>query len=138
MMHIPQIDRSNYLKGLLITAKKDKQLAESERKIIKKLSERLGFSNDFFEETISSLLVNKYITEEPITFSNKNIAASFLEDGLKLALSDDVITENEINWLKETAAANSIEADWFDKKFNELKGKPNLFGKMDFALYSLI
>jgi hypothetical protein len=137
-MHIPQIDRSNYLKGLLITAKKDKQLAESERKIIKKLSERLGFSNDFFEETISSLLENKYITEEPITFSNKSIAASFLEDGLKLALSDDVITENEINWLKETAAANNIEADWFDKKFNELKGKPNLFGKMDFALYSLI
>mgnify|MGYP000430034308 FL=1 len=67
-MEIPQIDRSNYLKGLLITARKDNQLNETEISIIKKFSSRLGFSSDFFEETISHLLGNKYITEEPIKF----------------------------------------------------------------------
>lgn len=137
-MHIPQLDRSNYLKGLLITARKDKNLTDSERNMIKKLSDRLGFSSDFFEETISSLLENKYITEEPIIFSDQNIAKSFLEDGLKLALSDGNITENEIGWLKETAAANGILTEWVNSKLIELKGKPHLLAKMDFALYSLI
>ena len=55
-MQIPQLDRSNYLKGLLITARKDEQLTDSEKNMIRKLSERLGFSLDFFEETINNLL----------------------------------------------------------------------------------
>ena len=137
-MEIPQLDRSNYLKGLLITARKDNQLAESEIIIIKKLAAKLGFSSDFFEETISHLLENKYITEEPIKFSNQEIAKSFIEDGLKLALSDGAINDDEINWLKETAKENSISQEWLDKKLTELESKKNLIGKIDFALFSII
>jgi len=137
-LKIPQLDRSNYLKGLLITARKDNQLAESEIVIIKKLAAKLGFSSDFFEETISHLLENKYITEEPIKFSNQEIAKSFMEDGLKLALSDGAINEDEINWLKETAKENSISQDWINKKLTELESKKNLIGKIDFALLSII
>ena len=137
-MEIPQIDRSNYLKGLLITARKDKQLNETEITIIKNLAKRLGFSSDFFEETISHLLENKYITEEPIKFSNQDIAQSFIEDGLKLALSDEVMTENEISWLKETAKENGFDEDWFNKKMKEIQSRPHLIGKLDFALYSLV
>jgi tellurite resistance protein len=137
-LEIPQLDRSNYLKGLLITARKDNQLAESEIVIIKKLAAKLGFSSDFFEETISHLLENKYITEEPIKFSNQEIAKSFMEDGLKLALSDGAINEDEINWLKETAKENSISQDWINKKLTELENKKNLIGKIDFALFSII
>jgi hypothetical protein len=98
----------------------------------------LGFSSDFFEETISHLLENKYITEEPIKFSDQDIAKSFIEDGLKLALSDEVITENEISWLKETAKENGIDEDWVNKKLKEFQGKIQLIGKMDFALFSII
>ena len=137
-MEIPQLDRSNYLKGLLITARKDKQLAESEILIIKKLATRLGFSSDFFEETITHLLENKYITEEPIKFSNPDIAKSFIEDGLKLALSDGTVIGDEIYWLKETAKVNDINLDWVDKKHEELESKKNLLGKFDFALFSII
>jgi len=137
-LEIPQLDRSNYLKGLLITARKDNQLAESEIVIIKKLAAKLGFSSDFFEETISHLLENKYITEEPIKFSNQEIAKSFMEDGLKLALSDGAINEDEINWLNETAKENSISQEWLDKKLTELESKKNLIGKIDFALFSII
>jgi hypothetical protein len=137
-LEIPQLDRSNYLKGLLITARKDNQLAESEIIIIKKLAAKLGFSSDFFEETISHLLENKYITEEPIKFSNQEIAKSFIEDGLKLALSDGAINDDEINWLKETAKENSISQEWLDKKLTELESKKNLIGKIDFALFSII
>jgi len=137
-LEIPQLDRSSYLKGLLITARKDNQLSETEISIIKKIATRLGFSSDFFEETISNLLHNKYITEEPIKFSNKSIAKSFLEDGLKLALSDNAITEDETNWLKNTAKENGIEDEWVNKKMKEIQSKPHLIGKMDFALFSLI
>jgi len=137
-LDIPQLDRSNYLKGLLITARKDNQLAESEIIIIKKLAIRLGFSSDFFEETITNLLENKYITEEPIKFSNPDIAKSFIEDGLKLALSDGSVIGDEINWLKETAKENGIIQDWVDKKHKELESKKNLLGKFDFALFSII
>ena len=102
------------------------------------MAKRLGFSSDFFEETISHLLENKYITEEPIKFSNQDIAQSFIEDGLKLALSDEVMTENEISWLKETAKENGFDEDWFNKKLKEIQSRPHRIGKLDFALYSLI
>ena len=137
-MEIPQIDRSNYLKGMLITARKDNQLNETEISIIKKFAKRLGFSSDFYEETISHLLENKYITEEPIKFSSQDIAKSFIEDGLKLALSDDKIGNAEINWLKITAKANGVEEELVDKKMKEIQSKPHLLAKMDFALFSLI
>jgi hypothetical protein len=137
-LEIPQLDRSSYLKGLLITARKDNQLSETEISIIKRIATRLGFSSDFFEETISNLLHNKYITEEPIIFSDKSIAKSFIEDGLKLALSDDKICDDETNWLKETASKNDIDEEWVSKKINEIQSKPHLLGKMDFALFSLI
>jgi len=123
---------------LLITARKDNQLSETEISIIKKIATRLGFSSDFFEETISNLLHNKYITEEPIKFSRQDIAESFIEDGLKLALSDDTITEEETKWLKNTAKENGIDEIWIDKKMKEIQSKPHLIGKMDFALFSLI
>jgi predicted regulator of amino acid metabolism with ACT domain len=137
-LEIPQIDRSNYLKGMLITARKDNQLNETEISIIKKFAKRLGFSSDFYEETISHLLENKYITEEPIKFSSQDIAKSFIEDGFKLALSDDKIGNDEINWLKVTAKANGVGEEWVDKKMKEIQSKPYLLGKMDFALFSLI
>jgi hypothetical protein len=137
-MQIPQLDRSNYLKGLLITARKDEQLTDSEKNMIRKLSERLGFSSDFFEETINSLLENKYIKDDPIVFSEQNIAKSFIEDGLRLSLIDETVSSVELDWLKQTASANSIDEKWVDDRLKEFKTKPHLLGRMDFALYSLI
>ncbi|MEE9449321.1 MAG: hypothetical protein V3V72_04650 [Ignavibacteriaceae bacterium] len=137
-MEIPQIDRSNYLKGLLITAKIDKQLTNPEKKIIKQFSDKLGFSPDFCEEIINSLLANKYIKEEPIVFSNTEIARSFIEDGLNLALIDDRVDDLELNWLTATARANFIDERWVKQKLKELKSSPRLFGNTDFALFSLI
>jgi len=137
-MDIPQIDRSNYLKGLLITAKVDNQLSDPEKKIIKQFSDKLGFSSDFYEEIISNLLANEYIKEDPIVFSNTEIARSFIEDGLNLALADDRVDDLELNWLTATARANFIDERWVKQKLNELKSSPRLFGNTDFALFSLI
>ena len=137
-MQIPQLDRSNYLKGLLITARKDEQLTDLEKNMIRKLSERLGFSQDFFEETINNLLENKYIKDDPIVFSEQNIAKSFIEDGLRLSLIDESVSSDELDWLKQTANANGIDEKWVDDRLKDFKTKSHLLGRMDFALYSLI
>lgn len=137
-MEISIIDKSNYLKGLLITARKDNQLAESEKKIIKEISIKLGFASDFYEDTIKSLLNNKYIKDDPIKFSNKKIAESFVDDGLRLAYSDNKVSENELDWLRATAEENGISKKWFEEKLSLHKNSPGLLLNSDFALYSII
>ena len=137
-MNIPVLDRSNYLKGLLIVARKDNQLFESEKKIIKSISDRLGFASDFYEETIRGLLSNKYISDDPVKFSDKKIAKSFISDGLKLAYSDDNIDGAELKWLKTTAQLNDIDSDWFSEMLEVYKDGTNSGSDKDFALYSIV
>ena len=137
-MNIPLIDRSNYLKGLFITAKLDKELSQAEKDILKKISDKLGFASDFFQETTRSLLSNKYIIEEPIIFSSQVIASSFLKDAIKLACANDLVSEEEINWLKKTADINKINSGFVEKEFKTYKEAPRSKVGIDFALYSII
>jgi len=115
-MEILTQDKSGYLKGLLILAKKDDVLAESEEKIIKQIANRLGFSKDFYEYTIENLFSNAYLSEEPIKFSDDELARSFILDGLKLAQSDNKLDKREIDWLKLTAKKNNVDMKWFEEK----------------------
>lgn len=135
-MNIPEIDKSNYLKGLLIVAKKDNRLADSEKNILKDFAMRLGFASDFYDETIRNLLTNRYITEGMIKFSNTVIAESFVTDGLNLAFSDNQAKQEEISWLKEIAAHNGLTEDWFTNKLAAFT-KPGSPVK-EFALFSII
>lgn len=137
-MNIPIIDRSNYLKGLFITAKLDKELTEKEKDILKKISDKLGFATDFFQETVRSLLINKYIIEEPIVFSNLEIAQSFIKDAIKLACVNGVVTNAEIDWLKKTADINKINSNFVEKEFKSFRDTPRSLIGSDLALYSII
>ncbi|MCX8104594.1 MAG: hypothetical protein N3D80_01825 [Ignavibacterium album] len=137
-MQIPVQDRSNYLKGLFITAKLDKQLNQTEKDILKKISDKLGFANDFYEETIRGLLANKYLSEEPIKFSDKKIAESFINDAIKLACADGQVTESETNWLKKTAEINGISSEEVENKIKLYMEKPSLIKSTEFALMSII
>jgi hypothetical protein len=107
-------DKSNYLKGLLILARKDEQLVDDEKNIIRTVAQKFGFSKDFYEDTLKSLMTNKYITEEPILFSSRHVAELFLEDGFRLAFSDEVMHNQELEWLKIIAYANGIEDEYFE------------------------
>lgn len=137
-MRIPVQDRSNYLKGLFITAKLDKQLNQTEKDILKKISDKLGFANDFYEETIRGLLANKYLSEEPVKFSDKKIAESFINDAIKLACSDGVLAESEKKWIKKTAEVNGIDSEEVEKNIKMFIEKPSLIKSNDFALMSII
>ena len=137
-MNIPIIDRSNYLKGLFITAKLDKELTDKEKDILKKISDKLGFATDFFHETVRSLMTNKYILEEPIVFSNLEIAQSFIKDAVKLACVNSLVTDAEINWLKKTADINKINSSFVEKEFKSFNDTSRLVVGSDLALYSII
>lgn len=137
-MNIPIIDRSNYLKGLFITAKLDKELTEKEKDILKKISDKLGFATDFFQETVRSLLINKYIIEEPIVFSDLEIAQSFIKDAVKLACVNGLVTDAEMDWLKKTADINKINSNFVEKEFKSFRDTPRSLIGSDLALYSII
>lgn len=137
-MNIPLLDRSNYLKGLFITAKLDRQLTDKEKEILKKISDKLGFANDFYEETVRGLLSNKYLAEDPIIFSNQTIAKSFISDAVKLIYSDGKVGESEIDWLKKTAIANQVEEDFVKKEIKQTENTSRLLINSDFALFSIL
>lgn len=137
-MEIPAQDKSNYLKGLLIIAKKDKVLAEAEESIIRLLAKRLGFSTSFYEETLKSLLANDYLSEDPLIFSDEKLSHSFLLDGLMLAYSDNVLDDREIEWLRQTAEINNINLNWFGDKVEQFR-RDSASGEITkFALDSII
>lgn len=137
-MNIPLIDRSNYLKGLLITARLDKELSSKEKEMLKTISEKLGFASDFFDETIKNLLTNKYIDTSPIIFSNKDIATSFLTDAISLAFINNIITREEIEWLKSVAIVNGLNSDFIEKQMNSQNSVKGPLINKEFALFSII
>jgi len=137
-MKIIDRDRSSYLKGLLILAKRDKVLAESEERIIKDIASRLGFSSDFYEYTLKNLISNEYLTEEPVKFSSNIVAQSFIVDGFRLAYSDSPLDEREVSWLRETANVNEINVEWFNKKLEDVNNMSIHSPLNEFALYSII
>jgi len=138
IMEFTQLDKSSYLKGLLIVAKKDERLTDFEKKFLKNIASKLGFASDFSESTIRSLLSNKYIPEYPIKFSERMIAESFILDGIKLALNDDNLSNKELEWLKQTATENQLDEDWFNNKVKKLKESISIIPTTEFALYSII
>lgn len=105
------LDKSNYLKGLLVLAKQDKVLEPQEKHVIRDIARSIGFGEDFYEEALRGLMVNKYITEDPIVFSSREVAEAFIKDGLQLASADNRIDAKEMQWLEKTAAANNINSE---------------------------
>jgi hypothetical protein len=106
------MDRSLYLKGLMLLITKDRKIKDEEKKMMVGVGETLGFDKRFCEGTIKEILQNKYVVDEPPRFSSPDIARCFVRDGLRLSLADGEMHEAELRWLKAVAQANSID-DWF-------------------------
>ncbi len=124
-MEFTLLDRSNYLRGLLILIGKDRKISEEEKELFRKLSDTLGFSKDFCETAMEELLENEYIMEEPPKFSNIEIAKLFIQDGIKLAFADKEIHLYEMSWLRSVAEANSIDHLWSFQQFEHFKKNNN-------------
>lgn len=107
------LDKSNYLKGLLIVARLDERLIDRERDQIRNVATRLGFSKDFYEDVLKNLMINENISDSPLMFSSPAIAEIFLNEALSLAYADNVLSPQELDWLRKTAEINGISSQKF-------------------------
>jgi hypothetical protein len=137
-MDIALIDKSSYLRGLLVLARKDNHISEIQKTIILKAGKRLGFSSNFCEENLSTLLHNEWLCEKPIRFNSYAVAKSFIADGLKLTCSGKFITDSELNWLRQAAKINSVDLKWFNEQLIKSRYLINTDVPMQLTLYSII
>jgi hypothetical protein len=137
-MNIPLVDKSNYLRGLLILARKDNHISKIQKTIILEAGKRLGFSSEFCEEILKTLLQNQCLCEEPIMFENRTVAQSFIEDGLKLTCSGKSIIDSEYNWLKRSAEINSVDMKWFNDEVKNCSCLVHSRVPTQLTLYSII
>lgn len=93
------LDRSNYLKGLLILIRKDNLITKEERDLVLECGVSLGFEQRFCETAVDELLENEYLLDTPPVFSHNDLAESFLKDAVKVALADKKMHLFELQWL---------------------------------------
>ncbi len=117
------LDKSNYLKGLLIVAKMNNKIDEGEKDIITNASSRFGFSQDFLNETMQNILANDFVSNLPIQFSKPVVAQEFIEECLKLVISKDDPAPRELLWLSEVAKINQLDNEWFLKEKRSVQQK---------------
>jgi hypothetical protein len=120
-MELTLLDRSNYLRGLLILIGKDKNIAIKEKELFLRLSKTLGFSEEFCNNAVNELLINNYIIEDPPKFSDVEIAKAFLKDGIQLAFADGSLHLYEMNWLNFVGDKNNVDPDWRVEQLNDFK-----------------
>ena len=137
-MKIALIDKSSYLKGLLVLARKDNHISKIQRTIILTAGKRLGFSTEFCEENVNTLLQNECLCDEPIKFNNLAVARSFIEDGLKLTCTGKLINDAELNWLWKAAKINSLDLKWFNEQVKKYSYLINKEVPTQLTLYSII
>jgi len=137
-MSIAVIDKSSYLKGLLILARKDKNISKIQKTIILDAGKRLGFSSEFCKENLNTLLHNNCLCEDPIKFNSHTVAKSFIADGLKLTCSGKSIIDAELNWLRQAAEINSIDLKWFNEQVKKYSYLINTDVPAQLTLYSII
>ena len=119
------LDKSNYLKGMLIVARLDYKLIEREKEIIRDVATRLGFSRDFYEDVLKNLMINENISDSPLMFSSPAITRIFLGEALQLACIDSELAPAEIDWLRKTAVLNQIDHDEFEKYVDDFLMRKN-------------
>jgi hypothetical protein len=120
---IPLLDRGNYYRGLLVLIRRDRIVDPGERELMIQFGQALDFDRRFCEAAIDDLLKNNYIRDEPMTFSDKGTAETFLRDGVLMAYVDGEIHSKELTWLKAVADANGLDDEWVNAEIKNLQKK---------------
>lgn len=115
-MNITFLDRSNYFRGLLLIIKHNRTINDYEIQLMKIIGTALGFEKLFCSEAIKNILINEYVRDEPPAFSHPGIAKMFIKDSLKLAYSDNNISNIEREYLYSIAITNNISTAWINQQ----------------------
>ena len=118
------LDRSHYLKGMLLLIGKDKKITNSERVFLHSIGKTFSFNKKFIEGAINELFENKYLGNEPPVYSQKQYAEAFLRDAIQLALVDNDLSSEEFDWLHSIAVSNDLSDEWLKNELDYyLSGK---------------
>lgn len=136
---LTDLDKSNYLRGLLILSRLDHVISDFEKKALIVIGKILEFDPHFCSDAIEELADNQYISEKPPIFSNRRIGLAFINDSLKLAFSDHVFHLKELRWIKNVARLNSIDKSyWMERAKNcMITNKHNMLN-YDFEIERLV
>lgn len=111
-MSINLTERGEYYRGLLVLIWRDRIISEPERELMLKIGQDLDFDRRFCENAIDDLPNNPHIKAEPIKFSDRETAKSFLQDARRLAMADGILHPKELSWLQTIAEANGLDSSW--------------------------
>ena len=118
------LDRSSYVKGLLLLIGKDKRITDEERDFLHTVGTALSFNKKFIEQAIDELFENKYLGNDPPVFSQKQYAEAFLRDAIKLGFVDNDLSSEEFGWLQSIAVSNGLSSEWLKNELEDyLSGK---------------
>ncbi|MBN1301756.1 MAG: hypothetical protein JW995_11130 [Melioribacteraceae bacterium] len=119
-MTLPVQEKSKYFKSMLILMRKDRKITEAEKKILIDIGKVLGFEQKFCLTAIKELLDNEYLIDDVPRFSNKEFAKSFIIDGLRLAVSDNELNPEELEYLTNILKVNEIDDIWFGNTIKQI------------------
>jgi hypothetical protein len=118
-MKMSLYERSECFRGYLLLIGKDRQISPKERSLLLTIGKKLDFESRFCETSISDLLENNYISNEPPLFSRKEFAAAFLMDAIGIALADNELHPKELDWLNAIAVRNGVDQAWLRSMIEE-------------------
>ncbi len=131
-MTIPLSDRGKYYRGLLVLTGRDRIVDARERELLLRIGAILDFDKRFCETAIDELLRNRYITQDPVVFSESRIAECFLRDAIRLSLVDNGIHHHEFVWLKRVARSNGVSGKWLKTELAVSRAKDRSPDSCDF------
>ena len=121
-LHISSIvDRSNYLRALIILIKQDKNVWDHEMKLFFKEGSSLGFEKNFCEHSLNNLLLNINIDPEPQKFFDKNNAKKLLIKGIQVINYDIKIHPEKLAFLEAVAKNNGLLQEWQTDLIKKIK-----------------
>jgi hypothetical protein len=108
-----QLDRQNYLRGLLLLTRDSKHINDFERSRIKEVCRILQLNQDFVKSVIDEFTEEQYVVEKPPKFTNHELAEVFLKDGIRMAFVRKALHLYKLNWLSNFAVMNDLSKQWF-------------------------
>ena len=137
-MVLNALDKSNYLKGMLVLMKKRYTIEETIHRTVKYMTELLDFNQAIIDESIKALMTNNSIADDPPTFSDFQIAESFLKDGIHVVFLDGTLNFKQIDWLINTAKINNFSEQWIFIELEEYYYKHELNENTSFEIQKFL
>jgi hypothetical protein len=114
------------------------ELSSKKLDMIEELGGILGFNKKFIDNSLYGCVENKFVSKEPPKFSHVVFAEAFLRDTLKIALADNDLHLEDLQWLWKVASLNSLSKQWFYWELEDYLDHPEKVSKSSYEVLKYI